>query len=65
MVTLVRIAFYSLSINVPNHITIFSMMSDLNLVRDFIMCSRTDLPIYVFLYSNYIYTLDVDSDLHG
>lgn len=64
MVTLVKIAIYSLSINVPNHITIVSMMSDLNLVRDFIMCSSTDLPFYVFQYWNYIYTLDADSDLH-
>ena len=50
MVTLVKIAIYSLSINVPNHIIIVSMMSDLNLVRDFTMCSSTDLPFYVFQY---------------
>ena len=65
MVTLVKIAIYSMSIDVPNHITTFCMMSDLKLVRDFVMCFSTGLPFYVFLYWNYIYTLDADSDLHG
>lgn len=65
MVILVKIAVYSLSTDIPNHI-IFSVIlrNDLDLVRDFILCPSTDLPFYVFLYSNHIFSLDANSDFY-